>query len=153
MPEGVVPRGSDARRARRVVIQERRADDDIRRREREHVRDRLEEGRAALLIIEERRRDQPRAERDLRAHALCSSQRSCRGGESGREWETHGFRVGYVFVEEREVGRQLLDDGRPALRHGEVGRGLHGRLRLGSAEQRSHVDQRGALRATIYGSA
>ena len=86
MPEGVVPRGSDARRARRVVIQERRADDDIRRREREHVRDRLEEGRAAILVIEERRRDQPRAERDLRAHALRSSQRKDRMGG----WERMG---------------------------------------------------------------
>ena len=70
MPEGVVPRRGDARRARGVVVQERRAHNDVRRREREHVRYRLQQRRAALFIIEERGRDQPCAERYLRAHAL-----------------------------------------------------------------------------------
>lgn len=81
MPQGVVPRGGDARRARGVVVEERRADDDVRGREREHIRDRLQERRAPVFRVEERRRDQPRAERDLRAHALSMRLASVEYGE------------------------------------------------------------------------
>ena len=152
MPQGVVPRGGDARRACGVVVQERRAHDDVRRREREHVRDRLQERRAACLVIEERRRDQPRAERDFRAHAL----RLCTSAWIAvrrRRKTAHRFGIGHVFAEEREVGGHLLDDGRPALGHGEVGCVLHGCHRLCVAEQGRHVDQRWALRAAIRLSA
>ena len=68
--------------------------------------------------------------------------------EDGAGGGTYGLRGGDVLVEERQVGGELLDRHRAAVRGHEVDRGLHRCPCLIGRQQRGDVDERGALQGT-----
>lgn len=143
MPDRVAPGRRDARRVRLRLEVERRARNDIRARDGQVLLDERDERRAARLAREHARRDQARAQLELRAHRLPTRQYPAR--ERREEEYAHRLRHGHVLVEEREPGRELLDDDGAVAGGHEVHRGLHGRLRSCIVQQRVHVDQRWAL--------
>lgn len=85
MPHRVTPRGRDARRVLLRLEVERGARDDVRARDRQVLLDERDERRAARLAREHARRDQARAQLQLRAHRLPTRQCPAQGKAKGMD--------------------------------------------------------------------